>query len=689
MDPAEDVSARVLLKHVLYTEPPRSPVTRSSSRSEAQSSSSETRRSTRLRSNAASLTPQETLRRSLKHKLRASTSRTSMPPSKRRTVSALVRKSTTPAHLTASVLYDDAITPRHLLRNILRTEPEVSLLVQERLEHKEPEVPADSSLRSNRTSTGLDLPEGTMGNVVSTVKGLRRKRPRRSINVTAFEKQLEHGHDAGKEAEDSDELSSLSSTSLNSVTLSLKTPFVDVHTEKRGLQRRLPPRRKISVEEFGAAVHQRQMAGTPEGTIRGLQRALGETAHSEGFTLGLSDLDGPDITSDIINHNTALYPQPDSTGCQQEGEEEEVAEVKEEGEEEVAEVEEEEMEEDQRSTDREDAGRQEAEDVEVTAQQVSHDIEHISRRAHRSEGGVILPATVEGGRGYKSLGAVPNTTGAVPNTTGAVPNATEAGGAGDESRGLQRSEEWFGGPDQGGKEEEEEENSIPPLGLTCESENSSPPGGTTAHQEASQGPAQQEEEEEEKQQQEEEEEEEEEEQQQQQQQEEEEEDDEDSAEISMKTPAFVKQKRCFSSEPRASLAVLKDVQTREASVPVKPRKTTRPRKKQEPGLPKSYLMAVFRHFSRTRVSPDVYPVLQEIMDKFFDRLVEDLETYCHHAKRKTIEPEDVELLLRRQGHVNDKVPVEVLIEKYLPMEYRKLLIPVATRGNVVIPKLKR
>ncbi|KAI3364841.1 hypothetical protein L3Q82_001030 [Scortum barcoo] len=74
------------------------------------------------------------------------------------------------------------------------------------------------------------------------------------------------------------------------------------------------------------------------------------------------------------------------------------------------------------------------------------------------------------------------------------------------------------------------------------------------------------------------------------------------------------------------------------------------------------------------------------MDKFFERLAEDLETYATHAKRKTIEVEDAELLLRRQGYVNDKVPVEVLIEKYLRMDQRRLLIPIATSGNVVIPK---
>jgi len=35
------------------------------------------------------------------------------------------------------------------------------------------------------------------------------------------------------------------------------------------------------------------------------------------------------------------------------------------------------------------------------------------------------------------------------------------------------------------------------------------------------------------------------------------------------------------------------------------------------------------------------------MDKFFDRLAEDLETYALHAKRNTIEVEDVVLLLKR------------------------------------------
>lgn len=37
-----------------------------------------------------------------------------------------------------------------------------------------------------------------------------------------------------------------------------------------------------------------------------------ETAHSEGFTLGLSKLSEPDITTDIVHCNTALYAQSDA-----------------------------------------------------------------------------------------------------------------------------------------------------------------------------------------------------------------------------------------------------------------------------------------------------------------------------------------------------------------------------------------
>lgn len=48
---------------------------------------------------------------------------------------------------------------------------------------------------------------------------------------------------------------------FSSTSLNLKTPFVEVQTEKRGLLRKVSNRRKITEEEFGAAVNKRQIEG--------------------------------------------------------------------------------------------------------------------------------------------------------------------------------------------------------------------------------------------------------------------------------------------------------------------------------------------------------------------------------------------------------------------------------------------
>ncbi|XP_071319378.1 centromere protein T [Trachinotus anak] len=869
MDHTEDLSARVLLKNILSTEPPRTPITRSASKVQ---STSGTRRSNRLsKKDAGAQTPQDILRRSLKHKIRESITRKSLPATTRRTASAVLRKVYTPAP--ASLLFDDGDTPRHILRNILRTEPVRSPVVHEKVASEEPQLPsANSSITSKRSSielSGLDLPDLTIGNAVSTAKGLSRKRPRRSLNVTAFEKRLKDRNDV--EEEDEESISDHSSLSLSSSTsLSLKTPFVDVRTEKKGLERKVFNRRKITEEEFGAAVIRRQMEGVS--SFAPVEQHLSETAYSEGFTLGLGELSEPDITTDIVNCNTALYTQPDAmtsnffnvatqdkptvmasqlqrqmgdmthmeaeqsklgkersmyafpteeevmagpqneecyfelhlekdedsvenqkeewkstvndhpesqpgvsqdtaeseeeensveTQTEEEGaadthskgdvasrsqseeedvvpdsqieeeeggidsqpeedvaarsqsEDEEVTpasqtEEEEEGaaESQTAEEEEEgaidsQSQEDTRSQSEEegvaeedqsdqedpaassqseedgdvDDGKQEVVEGEQTSEQLEHDLEHISRRAHRSEGGLIMPVTeadaTEAGRSEGKSTA--NSATHLHNTFevgshessqphAGMPELAESSTQGREDASCTEAE-----PDA------DKENSFHLLEMTHDIEDSGHLHNASPEEAAAQDPAEQEEESEN------------------------EEDGEESEEFPCKTPAFVREKRIFSHlDPLASPSVLKNIQasTSEASPPAKPKQVQRKRgqrrpAKREAGLPKSYLMGVFKHFAKTKVSADVYPVLKEIMDKFFDRLADDLETYAVHAKRKTIDVEDAELLLKRQGYVNDKVPVEVLIEKYLRMEQRKLLIPIATSGNVVIPKKRR
>lgn len=62
------------------------------------------------------------------------------------------------------------------------------------------------------------------------------------------------------------------------------------------------------------------------------------------------------------------------------------------------------------------------------------------------------------------------------------------------------------------------------------------------------------------------------------------------------------------------------------------------------------------------------------VDKFFDQLIDDLECYCLHAKRKTIQKEDFELHLRRVREVHDKKSLDALVLDHLPMEYWRDLL---------------
>ncbi|XP_029134146.2 enolase-phosphatase E1 [Labrus bergylta] len=893
MDQTEDLSARVLLKHILTTEPPRTPISRSP-----------TRRSSRLgNKDGGAQTPQDLLRRSLRHKLRESITRKSLPPPKRRTASVVQKKMNTPA--TTSMLFDDGDTPRHMLMNILRTEPVRTPVVHDRAASGEPQPSsANSSIASKRQSTelsGLDLPDLTISDVVSTAKGLSRKRPRRSLNVTAFEKRLRDGEDVeGQNEEASQDNSSLSLSS--STSLSLKTPYVDVHTEKRGLQRRVSNRRKITEEEFGAAVNRRHMGGAS--SFVQPERGPSDTAYSEGFTLGLSKLSEPDITTDILHCNTALYAQtdamtsnytivatqdkptvmasqlqrqmsemeqselreeksmyafpteeeavaeaqgeeyisesqenaggsttngqaqdvavmskskeeedtaashtgfrgdtgesedeenvveaqtgeegatdsqadeeeeddgvdsepeedgttrsqseevqPDSRTQEEEKEEDAVEsqieeecavdaqreeeekdeddavdsqsdekesavdslpeeEEEEEEEEEVAEEEEEdaeyesnqedpaevsvsqfkpedehdgeEVEEDGEEVEEdgeeveEDGEEEVEEDGEQASEQLDGDLEHISRRAHRSEGGLVVPVTEEEGDLADGPEARLSDGKSKAYTTFDLQNSAEMESheSGPPHAGTPHSTE-FSNHGQRDASEAEKENSFDPPPVTQDIEDN----GQMSDESPEEAAAQEEEEEEEEE-------------------EWEEDEDEEIEDAPSKTPAFVRQKRdLLRPDPLASPSVLKNIQASAsdsgglpAPAPKQVRKRREGPSRKAGGLPKSYLMNIFKHFAKTKVSADVYPVLQEIMDKFFERLADDLETYAIHARRKTIEVEDAELLLRRQGHVSDKVPVEVLIEKYLRMDQRRLLIPIATSGNVVFPKKRR
>lgn len=109
------------------------------------------------------------------------------------------------------------------------------------------------------------------------------------------------------------------------------------------------------------------------------------------------------------------------------------------------------------------------------------------------------------------------------------------------------------------------------------------------------------------------------------------------------------------------------------------------RKTREPEIASSLIKQIFSHYVKTPVTRDAYKIVEKCSERYFKQISSDLEAYSQHAGRKTVEMADVELLMRRQGLVTDKMPLHVLVERHLPLEYRKLLIPIAVSGNKVIP----
>eukprot|EP00064_Thunnus_orientalis_P006365 superscaffoldBa00000660_g6382 len=687
MDTTEDLSARVLLKHILTTETPRTPITRRTSKTQTdkKAASSGTRRSARLsKKDAGGQTPQDILRRSLKHKIRESISTKSPLPVKRRTT--VFRNTLTSAR--ASELFDEGDTPRHILMNILRTEPVKSPVVHEKAASEEPQLPsANSSITSKDPSielSGLELSDITIGGAASTAKGLSKKRPRRSLNVTAFEKRLQGGDEVGSVVLAEQGLSE--STHFEGFTLGLtKLSEPDITTDIINCDTANYAQTDVMTSNFSIVATQDK----PTVMASQLQREMGEMEQEEQLEVEQSQLEreksayvfpteegavvepqdedcqsqsekeGTEAQNEEGKHTADCQPEDavamfesedvaesqtggrddaaeseeDENGVESQTEEEGAADSQ--TEEDVAprsQSEEEEDAEECQSDQQDPAGNSPSEEEDVVADSQTQDEndgeqkdEHISRRAYRSEGGLIMPVT---------------------RVEGDLPDSTEAGWSEEKSKAHSASD-LHSGLELEGCESSPPHTGIPDL---AESSNQGLDQNDVSSTETELDA-----------------------------------DKENSFHLPELTHDMEDSGHLISSNVCYA--------TSDEGLPPGKTKQVRQRKtgaaKRETGLPKSYLMNVFKHFAKTKVSADVYPVLKDIMDKFFDRLADDLETYAVHAKRKTIEVEDVELLLRRQGYVNDKVPVEVLIEKYLRMDQRKLLIPIATSGNNVVPKRRR
>nr|XP_051702917.1 centromere protein T isoform X2 [Oryctolagus cuniculus] len=157
--------------------------------------------------------------------------------------------------------------------------------------------------------------------------------------------------------------------------------------------------------------------------------------------------------------------------------------------------------------------------------------------------------------------------------------------------------------------------------------------------------------------------------------------------MASRTPSFLQAEQpppFLEPTPRPGAAVV-------SSEPVLARRPPRPRAagprpRQDPhktGL--NHYAKLFSFYAKMPMEKAALEVVEKCLDKYFQHLCNDLEVFAAHAGRKTVRPEDLELLMRRQGLVTDQVSLHVLVERHLPLEYRQLLIPCAFSGNSVFP----
>ncbi|XP_040184687.1 centromere protein T isoform X2 [Rana temporaria] len=117
------------------------------------------------------------------------------------------------------------------------------------------------------------------------------------------------------------------------------------------------------------------------------------------------------------------------------------------------------------------------------------------------------------------------------------------------------------------------------------------------------------------------------------------------------------------------------------------RKTALKTKKDGSAFKSSLVKRILSLHAKMQLSKNASTDAEKSLEMFLDQMTSDLAAYTVHANRKTITLADLELLMKRQHLVTDTTSFNVLIERHLPLECRKLLISCAMSGNQVYPKM--
>ncbi|KAM9122134.1 centromere protein T isoform 1-T1 [Pangshura tecta] len=674
-----------------------------------------TRSSSRISQDSRAASPSMALRHKMKERVRQSVGQKHLSDSRKQSISD---KTSLPKK-TPTILPDlDNDTPRVVLRRIIQTQPQVSPLVPKVGETKEPEEPG-SQPPSERISSGLEMhlpdfvPEGRV------ITALHMSRKKKKFSISEFERGADERLPRNL-AEPALDNSSLT----RSLQISLATPVPPESVEKRGLIRRPKNRKTVNVEAFEGGVEQNLLQ------IRGTQNYLVESQATSmiGMTMGTSD-------TEIILSNTELFAQPQLSERSQAGfsapeqkllngkipvqgrkashaatEEGMLSDV--DAEEGMTErLQKKDLARDPEHTDQmATASRGRA--VSLSSEQREHTrgssyaeqlpgaeerVAGVEYRRSRRElswdllssdrPSASLPAASRNlSRRSDTLPVLQPVKSSRPSVRETVANIIEKLDDAEESEEVadveQEMEDDSAEQEGAASEVVESPRSARTRSLSRHSSAMSAQypeqAGRTLMKEAVEREAELDDgavtgevgdsEEEEMTE------------------EEAETEEPESEELSMKTPAFVRAK---AYRPSPLLSTPRTLKTPASRFPPKPpraqqaakRTAMAPGRKREPALPSSLVKKIFSHYVKAPVARDAFKVVEKCVEVYFRQLSNDLEAYTMHARRKTVEEADLELLMRRQGLVTDKMPLHVLIERHLPLEHRKLLIPVAMSGN--------
>ncbi|KAM9183075.1 centromere protein T isoform 2-T2 [Mergus octosetaceus] len=537
----------------------------------------------------------------------------------------------------------DNDTPRVLLRRVIRNQPQVSPLAPPIAEHKETEDgPSEPSSRRTSSMVELQLPDIVPED--TSISTFHMTRSRKKLSISEFERA------ADKRLPQNQARSTLDSTLARSLRMSLGSVLAPDTVEKKGLLRRPKNRKAIDIAAFEGGVEQ-NMQRKAQNYLVDLQMA--------------SMIEAATATSDaeIMLNNTELFVQPQSVEQNQKklpALEPQLSESKtpvqrskisnatqEEGKLVGQETSANQGEDEQGHSQQSEPMEQLSASEEVAGTMEHHTnagySEHLEKKlTEKAESQIIM--TPEEKRVAE---------GSVKHQDSPKPEPEMARSA--RARSLSRHSHAFSSFEKSGtkplEEAVEQADELLEDGAVM-GELNGPKEESTEDEVEMEG--------------------------------------QESEEGSVKTPTFV---RAPAYRPLLLLSTPHSAKPAAPESPLQPQrakpvpKTSRKsqKKKREPALASSYIKQIFRHYAKMPVARDAYQIIEKCCEKYFKQLSDDLEAYTHHAGRKTVEMADLELLMRRQRLVTDKMPLHVLIERYLPMEYRKLLIPVAVSGNKVIP----